>query len=336
MKRVLGIVLAFMMVFAFTSCKGKEKKAGTSGDAKEVSVLGDVNGDGVFTVAYIAVTTTLAPYPIDILNQFQAYADKHEWELEVYDGNGDVNTQTEQVASVISDDIVDLVVLFPVDSAAAVTYVKDFSEAGIDVITITSDVKAEGQSMVYCYVGPDQKNGLVGPGANYILEHFKAGSNYVILSGWEAQYDYIVREASVNEFFTDAGYNQLAVKYCGASRDTAYEEMSALLVANKDIDFVFALSDEFALGGVQAIKEAGYKPGDITVVSLEAFIDSMEQVKDGWIQLTVTQTGTDLMTKLAEVIYSWMAKDSIDYVQLSTGTTITADNAAEWETKLPY
>ncbi len=330
MKRFLVLLLALVMVFAFVSCKGK------SDSEKKSDVAGDRNGDGVFTVAYIAVTTTLAPYPIDILNQFQVLADNKGWDLEVYDGNGDVNTQTEQVASVISDDIVDLIVLFPVDSGAAVTYVQDFSEAGMDVITITSDVKEEGQSLVYCYVGPDQKNGLVGPGAKYILDHFDAGANYVILSGWEAQYDYIVREAAVNEFFADAGYNQLAVKYCGASRDTAYEEMSALLVANKNIDFVFALSDEFALGGIQAIEEAGYAPGEITVVSLEAFIDSMKRIKEGRMQLTVTQTGTDIITKLAEVIDSWMAGESIEYTQLSTGTTITADNAAEWESKLPY
>ncbi len=330
MKRILTIVAACLLLVGLVGCGGKEETAAQS------DVLGDANGDGVFTIAYIAVTTTLAPYPIDILNQFQKLADDKGWELEVYDGNGDVNTQTEQVASVVSDEVADLVVLFPVDSGAAVTYVQDLSEVGIDVITITSDVKEEGQSLVYCYVGPDQKNSLVGPGAKYIMDNFDAGANYVILSGWEAQYDYIVREAAVNEFFAGSGYNQLAVKYCGASRDTAYEEMSALLVANDNIDFVFALSDEFALGGIQAIKEAGYAPGEITVVSLEAFIDSMGQIEDGWMQQTVTQTGTDIITKLDEVIVSWMNGVSIDYNQLSTGTVINADNAAEWESKLPY
>ncbi len=334
MKRFLVILLVAMMVFgavsAFASGQGED------GSGKASDVAGDVNGDGVFTVSFIAVTTTLAPYPIDILVQFQNLADAKGWELEVYDSNGDVNTQTEQVASVIADDMADLVVIFPVDSGAAVTYVQDLADAGIDVITISSDVKEEGQSEVYCYVGPDQKNSLVKPGADYIMENFKSGANYVILSGWEAQYDYIVREAAVNEFFAGSGYNQLAVKYCGASRDNAYEEMSALLVANKNIDFVFALSDEFALGGIQAIKEAGYKPGEITVVSLEAFINSMKQIEEGWLQLTVTQTGTDIINKLDEVIASWMKGESIEYNQLSVGTPITKVNAAEWEPKLPY
>ena len=141
-------------------------------------------------------------------------------------------------------------------------------------------------------------------------------------------YDYIVREAAVNEFFAGKGYNQLSVKYCGASRDNAYEEMSALLVANKNIDFVFALSDEFALGGIQAIKEAGYKPGQISVVSLEAFIGSMTQLKEGWMQITVTQTGSDIINKLDEVIGSWMKGEAIDYSQLSVGTPITKANAS--------
>ncbi len=56
--------------------------------------------------------------------------------------------------------------------------------------------------------------------------------------------------------------------------------MQAFLKANKDIDVLYAHNDDMALGAIQAIEEAGKKPGtDIKIISVDA-------VKDGFIALS--------------------------------------------------
>jgi simple sugar transport system substrate-binding protein len=56
----------------------------------------------------------------------------------------------------------------------------------------------------------------------------------------------------------------------------------------KDIDIVYAHNDDMALGAVQAIEEAGMKPGkDIIIVSIDAIREGIQAVIDGKINCVV-------------------------------------------------
>jgi ABC-type sugar transport system substrate-binding protein len=283
-----------------------------------------------FTIAYAAVTTNLAPWVKAIADTMQQLCDKNGWKLITYDGKGDVNAQTDQIASIISDMEANLVVLFPVNSDTGVTYVKDLTDAGMSVITLGSDVSPDGQSMVKCYVGPDQQV-MVKYGADYLINLFgtTTAKNYVILSGWQGQYDYVVREQAVKDDLAGTQFKLLDVAYCGASRDTAMEKMTTYLNTYNNIDFVFALSDEFALGAIQAIDAAG-KTGQIHIVSMEAFKDSLQAIKDGKLDLTVSMRGADVVAQLIAVIPQVMAGQKVDYYQASETKPISKDNIAEW------
>lgn len=280
-----------------------------------------------FHVAYAAVTTSLAPWVIAIANNFEEMCKRNGWDYSMYDGEGNPTKQTEQISSIISDGEADLVILFPVDSEVGVQYVKDLTAAGIDVITLGADVAEAGQSDVLCYVGPNQAE-MVKFGTDYVKEKLGADAdlNYVLLSGFDVQYDYIVREQAVNEGYADTGYNQLAVAYCGASRNTAMEQMASYLLTYDNIDFVQCLSDEFALGAIQAIEEAG-KTGEITVVSLECFKESIPMLKEGKMDMTVTMTGASVVEKLEEVIKAYLAGETLEYIQNSPIEKVTAENA---------
>jgi len=329
-KKILTMLLVFSMLFTIvlSGCKNEgaaDTNSTTAGGSEGAATELPEN----LHAAYAAVTTSLAPWPIALVNSMQKVFDENGWTLDVYDGEGSPATQTEQINSIISDGEVDLVILFPADSEVGVTYVQQLNAAGIPVITLGSDVTGDGQSGVVCYVGPNQEE-LVSYGANYIKDTFGTEEelNYVILSGWEAQYDYVLREAAVNKFFEGTPYNQLAVKYCGASRDTALEEMNNLLTAHDDIDFVFALSDEFALGAIQAIDQAG-RSDEITVVSMEAFSEGISAVEEGTLAVTVLMRGDKVVEKLAEVLQALTTGGSIDgYEQNSELVEITIDNAS--------
>ena len=64
--------------------------------------------------------------------------------------------------------------------------------------------------------------------------------------------------------------------------------MEAFLKADKNIDVLYAHNDDMALGAIQAIKEAGLKPGkDIIIVSIDAVKGAFQAIMDGELNCTV-------------------------------------------------
>jgi ABC-type sugar transport system substrate-binding protein len=56
----------------------------------------------------------------------------------------------------------------------------------------------------------------------------------------------------------------------------------------KEINVLFAHNDDMALGAIQAMEEAGIKPGqDIKIVSIDGVKGAFEAMKDGKLNVTV-------------------------------------------------
>lgn len=72
------------------------------------------------------------------------------------------------------------------------------------------------------------------------------------------------------------------------TRSTGKEVMQALLKSHPDIKGVYAHNDDMALGAIEAIKEAGKKPGtDIVVVSIDGVKGIFEAMAAGEANVTV-------------------------------------------------
>jgi len=64
--------------------------------------------------------------------------------------------------------------------------------------------------------------------------------------------------------------------------------MEAFLKADKDIQVLFAHNDDMALGAIQAIEEAGLKPGkDIIIVSIDAVKGAFQAMMDGKLNASI-------------------------------------------------
>lgn len=327
MKKLLAMVLVAVMVLGLAACGGSGTSPEQSGGAAGNNEGAAMTMPEDFHIVYAAVTTSLAPWVIALAKNFEDMCKKNGWQYTIYDGMGDVTTQTEQISSIIADGEADLVVLFPVDSEVGVTYVDQLTAAGIPVITLGSDVKEAGQAKVKCYVGPNQRE-MIDYMVDYVINKLGAdsGQNVVCISGWQAQYDYIVREEQMRKRFQqDTNYNLLAVEYAGASRAEAKTIMEKYLTAYQDIDVVFCLSDEFALGALVALKEAK-RLDQVTVVSLEAFQEAFDAIRAGEMDMTVTMTAANVINKLAEVVEPVMTGQKADYLQYSKVEPVTKDN----------
>jgi simple sugar transport system substrate-binding protein len=64
--------------------------------------------------------------------------------------------------------------------------------------------------------------------------------------------------------------------------------MAAFLESDRDIQVVYAHNDQMALGAIQAIKEAGLRPGkDITVVSIDGVKGALQAIASGELNCSV-------------------------------------------------
>ena len=91
------------------------------------------------------------------------------------------------------------------------------------------------------------------------------------------------------------------------TRAKGKEVMEAFLKAEGgNIDVLFAHNDDMAIGAIQAIEEAGLKPGkDILIVSIDAVKGAFEAMIAGKLNATIECNpllGPQLMTSVAEVV----------------------------------
>lgn len=331
MKKIIALVLVLCLCLSLCTLMACGKKEETKEDTSEGGTIQDVAnapdvGDS-FDIAYAAVTTSLAPFVVALSNAMQKMCDDNGWNLTQYDGEGNVTVQTEQIANIIADGEADLVIMFPVDSEVGATYANQLADAGIPLFTFVCDVAESAQNKVTHYIGMDHA-GMAKASAQYAVDTFgaDAGLKYVILSGWQAQLDYQLREAGTREVLDATNYEYLNTYYCGASRADAMEYAAQALTANPDLDMMVCLSDEFALGAVQAVKAAG-REGEITITSIEIFQESIQEIKDGNMLCSITQLSSNIVPVLEETIKLWLAGEAGQYDYYANYEVVNAENA---------
>ena len=101
------------------------------------------------------------------------------------------------------------------------------------------------------------------------------------------------------------------------------------------MNFIFCHSDEFALGAMQAVEEAGLT-GKVHIYSMETFQETLPYLEDGTISSSVTMTSQAVADKLGEVIPKVMSGESVDYDQSIDQVLVTSDNASEYDGTLQY
>ena len=90
------------------------------------------------------------------------------------------------------------------------------------------------------------------------------------------------------------------------TRAKGKEVMAAFLKANPKIDVLFAHNDDMGLGAIEAIEEAGLKPGkDIKIVTIDAVHDGMVALSQGKINFIAECSpllGPQLMDLVKKVV----------------------------------
>jgi ABC-type sugar transport system substrate-binding protein len=184
---------------------------------------------------------------------------------------------------------VDAIILAPVVETGWEPVLKEVKRARIPVILVDRGIKVSDQSLYTTLIASDflQEGRLAG---EWLAKKLNGKGNVVELQGTPGAAPAIDRKKGFEEALAkNPGLKIIKSQTGEFTRSKGKEVMEAFLKAeNKNIQAVYAHNDDMALGAIQAIEEAGLKPGtDIIVVSIDGVKGAFEAMVAGKLNCTV-------------------------------------------------
>jgi len=205
---------------------------------------------------------------------------------------------------------VDVIAFSPVVETGWDTVLREAKNAKIPVILTDRAVKVADPSLYVTLIGSDFVE--EGRRAGRWLADYAAKSpkplNVVELQGTVGSAPAVDRKAGFEEVIKGNPKLKIIRTQTGEfTRAKGKEVMEAFLKSNgKDINVLFSHNDDMAIGAIQAIEEAGLKPGkDIIIVSIDGVKGAFQAMMAGKLNVTVECNpllGPQLMQAARDVV----------------------------------
>ena len=215
-------------------------------------------------------------------------AEKRGYELKFVDGQGKQENQIQGISSLLLQGV-DAIILAPIVETGWDNVLKKAKQAEVPVLILDRSIQTEDESLYEGYIGADTYDEAV-KAAEWLVKETDGTAKVVELQGEPGA------SPTVNRFngFRDAtkdhpGIEIIASQSGDFRRSKGKEVMEALLKKHGDeIEVVYAHNDDMAIGAIQAIEEAGKKPGDdIILVSIDAVKAAFEAMVAGKLNCSV-------------------------------------------------
>lgn len=223
----------------------------------------------------------------------KAEATKRGIELKFADAQQKQENQIKAIRGFIAQGV-DAILLAPVVATGWRDVLTEAKDAGIPVVLLDRGVSA-GQDLYLASVASDQiKEGRVA--GQWLVDHLAGKACRVVeLQGTVGSTPAINRKKGFEEAISSTANIKIVRSQTGEfTRSKGKEVMEGFIKAEgggKNICAVYAHNDDMVVGAIQAIKDAGLKPGsDILVVSIDAVPDIFASMAAGEANATVELT----------------------------------------------
>ncbi len=212
--------------------------------------------------------------------------------LKFADAQQKQENQVKAIRSYIAQKV-DVIAFSPVVESGWDTVLKEAKTAGIPVILTDRAVKVSDPSLYVTFIGSDfvEEGRKAG---RWLLERAaknpNAALNIVELQGTVGSAPAIDRKKGFEEVIKANPKLQIIRSQSGEfTRAKGKEVMESFLKQrDKKIDVLYAHNDDMAIGAIQAIEEAGLKPGvDIVIISIDGVRGAFEAMKAGKLNVTI-------------------------------------------------
>ncbi len=221
-------------------------------------------------------------------------AEKRGVTLKISDAQQKQENQIKAVRSFIAQGV-DAIFIAPVVQTGWGPVLEEAKDYGIPVFLLDRGIAVEDDSLYMTAVTAD--NVLEGAVAGkWLIDTVKGKNcNVVELQGTVGASVAIDRKKGFSDAVDKVSNIQIVRTQSGEfTRSKGKEVMESFIKAEsngKNICAVFAHNDDMAIGAIQAIKEAGLKPGsDILIVSIDAVPDIFKAMMNGEANATVELT----------------------------------------------
>lgn len=310
MKKVFK-KLALLMVVAFAAmalagCGGSQQPAQ---QAKKKTVVGfsQVGAENEWRVAMSRLMK-------------EEFAKQPDMELLFSDGQGKQENQLKAIRTFIQQKV-DFIVFAPVVQTGWDGVLQEAKEAKIPVIIINRALKTsvgKAEDLMVTFIGPDNMDaGRLS--AKFLIEKFKNAPgtvNIVQLEGTVGASSAVERKAGFEEIIKTQDKLKIVKSQSGDyTRAKGKEVMEAFLKSTKaegiKIDAVFSQSDDMGIGAMQAIEEAGLKPGkDMIMISIDGVKGAFEAMIAGK-QAATVENPVNYAPALIKAIKDYQAKKEL-------------------------
>jgi len=217
-------------------------------------------------------------------------AAKRGVELRLALGQGKQAEQIKAIRSFISQKV-DAIVLAPIVETGWEPVLGEAKQAGIPVILVDRGVKVSDDSLYVTLIASD----FVAEGemaAEWLAKKMGGKGILIELEGTTGAAPAIDRKKGFDETLAKKYPEMKIIMSQTGDFQTAKgkEVMEAFLnsARGKDIQAVYAHNDDMALGAIQALEEAGRKPGkDVLVISIDGVKGAFEAMVKGTLSATV-------------------------------------------------
>jgi galactofuranose transport system substrate-binding protein len=252
-------------------------------------------------------------------------------ELRLEDANRSQEKQVAQLRSFVSQRV-DVIAFSPVVASGWEVVLREIRLAGIPVILMDRAIEVSDDSLYVSLIGSD----FVEEGrraARWLLEHTRGVSGeigIVELQGTVGSAPANDRKQGFAEVIAaDPRYRIIRSRSADFDGEVARKIMAEFLeTEGRRIRVLFAHSDTMALGGIEAIEAAGFKPGsDILVMSIEGKREALEAILAGKLNVTV-ECSPLLGPQLAAVVKDVAAGKAVPKRVITEESVFTRENAA--------
>jgi len=214
-------------------------------------------------------------------DSMQAIADETGVTLIATDAGADIAKQASDIEDMVSQGV-DFLIVAPQEEDGLQAALQSAMDAGIPVVLVDRGINGEAGVQYTCAIMSDfiwEAEQV----ANLFVEDSGDSGNIVILQGTQGATSTIDRQEGFMNVISESNMKVIADQVANYVMDEGQEVMENILAAQGDeVDYVFAHNDDMALGAIQAIKDAGYVPGeDIKVAGIDGPQAAMKAIMDG-------------------------------------------------------
>lgn len=315
--RIFKTCIVVWCLLVVSSCGGDERNDGGA------------LADGTRPVVGVSVLTLTHPFFQDLTNALREEAASLGYDVVITSCEFDVARQRNQVSDFIVRNVA-AIILAPCDSRAIGTTIREANQAGIPVFTADIASLATDAEVVAHVATDNHEGGRLA--AEATLEAIGRHGKVAIIDHPEVE-SVILRTRGFLEVVEEANANGAGVEVVaqlpgGGVKDRAFRAAEDVLQAHPDLDAIFAINDDTALGAVAAIEKAG-RSNRIRVVGFDGTLEARRAIRDGKIYADVIQHPDQIGRLSIQAVADYLVGEQVDPEVLIAPTLYRAEDARQ-------